>query len=485
MARRIAYKGRELPLTVQLSAALVAGGLLLAWIVALIGADLLSQEHAREQHSRELTLCQDLASRAAPLLDHSDDLRLAVLAASTADLGKCRVLMVDKTGLVRLDTGLSLGGKRLQQESADGPVQRQIPGGFWEVIAPALSNRGNAGEVRIRYPSPELFNAGFPWSLFGIAFLTSLSLAIMASWIGHQQVLRIRRATEQAYRLSRGEASVVVEAGAVGGLRELHHALEQLDAVTEKWQAEVEEGFLELAKQLLRSLEQRGCIPRGHGERTRRYAITLAERLGLDPASKRELAIAALLIDLGKVGVRPSALSKVGRLSEVERESLRQYPLRSAHLLAGLPGLRGAARIVRHHHEKYDGSGYPEGLRGERIPVRSRILAIADAYDLLTSMGPQGDAMSWPEALDRMHEDRGEHFDPDLLDLFEEEIRKAPTPTNRQSRVLISSAGVVPYKLAEEPSSGWIEEQEDPENLLAYGEEELELYGDSAEEQSG
>jgi len=178
-------------------------------------------------------------------------------------------------------------------------------------------------------------------------------------------------------------------------------------------------------------------------------------------------------------------MNKGGDLSEVERESLRQYPQRSAHLLAGLPGFRGVSRIVRHHHEKYDGSGYPEGLRGERIPVRSRILAIADAYDLLTSAGPHGCAMPWPEALDRMHEDRGEHFDPDLLDLFEEEIRKAPTPIKSDSRLLISSTGVVPYKRAEEPSAELALEESDPDSILDYGEEELELYRDSAEESGG
>ncbi|MHC5062513.1 MAG: HD-GYP domain-containing protein [Planctomycetota bacterium] len=213
--------------------------------------------------------------------------------------------------------------------------------------------------------------------------------------------------------------------------------------------------------------------------------MMLADRLSIDPNSKRELAVAALLVDIGKVGVRQSALCKGGHLDEVERESLRQSPQRSAFLLSGLPSLRGAARIVRHHHEKYDGSGFPEGLRGERIPVRSRILAIADAYDLLTSPGQQGEAMSWPEALDRMHEDRGEHFDPDILDLFEEEIRKSPLPSESKSRVLISNSGVLPYKLGEEPRAIAVEEAEDSESLLAYGEEELELYGDEGEGRLG
>ncbi|MHC5062514.1 MAG: hypothetical protein ACYTG5_00910 [Planctomycetota bacterium] len=152
MARRIAYKGRELPLTVQLSAALVAGGLLLAWIVAMVGADMRSHDHEREQHARELALCKDLASRAAPLLDRGDDLRLAVLAASTADLGKCRVLLLGRDGLVRLDTGLSLGGKELGTESADGPVQRELENGSFEVIAPRFCAFGEPPSRPIASP---------------------------------------------------------------------------------------------------------------------------------------------------------------------------------------------------------------------------------------------------------------------------------------------------------------------------------------------
>jgi HD-GYP domain-containing protein (c-di-GMP phosphodiesterase class II) len=197
-------------------------------------------------------------------------------------------------------------------------------------------------------------------------------------------------------------------------------------------------------------LEQRGHVPPGHGERAARYAGILAARLNLLPEDRRELELAARLHDVGKAGVRTSALGQRGVLTDDERASMREHPVRGARFLASVPSLARVAEAIRHHHEKYDGSGHPDGLRGDRIPLGARILAIADAYDLATSISPDGEPVPWPEALDRLREDRGTHFDPWLLDLFEAEIRSNPVPSRPLRPVMISTAGVMPYQATDD-----------------------------------
>src|SRR5690606_24559269 len=198
------------------------------------------------------------------------------------------------------------------------------------------------------------------------------------------------------------------------------------------------------------------------------------------------VAEAALLADLGKAGVRPAALVKAAGLDEVERDSLRQHPLRGASLVAALPDLEDVALAIRHQHEKWDGAGFPDGLRGERIPLASRILAIATNYDLMTAGSIYGRPVSWPDALDRLREDRGDHFDPQLVDAFERPVRRNPPRIGRDEHVAISTDGVVPYRAMHEDQGGEsaaIEEAVD--EILAYSEAELEVVFDDPPEDRG
>ncbi len=476
-------KRRGLPLTAQLVASLVVGALLLSFVVGYVGA---SASVGREQamHSDRMDLCVSLAARAGNLIERDDKLRLSVLATSAADLAACRVIILGQTGKVRLDTGIALSEKQLKIESQDGPLQRSGDEGGFEVLAPALGNEGFAGEVRLRYRMPELVAAaGLSWSLFGITFLASLSLVGMAWWVCHTWVAHAQHIVRRVDGIARGERVPPPSTLHHGVLGDLEDAITRVGAQTDRRLREVEEGVIEMAKHVVHTLEQRGLTSPGHGERTKRYSLILADAVELDASQRRAIEISAQLIDLGKSWVRPTALQKLEGLDTLERESLRRYPQRGAAELARIPSLHGVAEAMRHHREKYNGEGYPDGLRGVCIPLSSRILAIAEAYDLLTCR-VDGAGMTWPEALDRLHEDRGEHFDPDLLDLFEDEMRKSPVPATKKTAVVISQDGVAPYKLAEEPA---IIDEDDVDRLLgdddtaalfAAAESELEVLGD-------
>ena len=420
-------------------------------------------------------LTASLAARAAPLLLARDDLRLSMLAASAAGLGDQRVLILDRKGQVVVDTGVALGNNSLPVLTMAGGFGRTIKDGTLERLSPALGLRGMVGEVRVQYQDirgrPQA--APFSWMLFASTVLASLTLVVVVGFVSHHWMAHVHEAAATARSLARGETSARCRRRAGGAIYNLQESLHDLGKSLAEGDNQARGSLVELGQQMVELLERRGLT--GHAERTCRYAMILAQRLGLTSEETRDLEQAARLHDLGEAWLRPSLLDKDGPLDEGERACLRSLPDRGASVLGRLPSLRRVADIIRHHREKYDGSGYPDGLRGERIPLGARILAIADAYDQLTTCVSRGRPQRWPEALDSLSEDRGEHFDPWLLDLFEEEVRKAPVPKNASHQVMISAAGVLPYKAVQ---GDWVidrfPEGED-EEMIKLGQAELDV----------
>ncbi|MHC5073062.1 MAG: HD-GYP domain-containing protein, partial [Planctomycetota bacterium] len=335
------------------------------------------------------------------------------------------------------------------------------------------------GEVRVRYPDIHSMAAAMPfsWSLFAGTVLTCVTLIMVAGFVSHHWMLHVREAAETARCLARGETSTRCRRRVGGAIHDLQANLHDLGKSLAEGDIQARSSLVELGQQMVELLERRGL--KGHAERTCRYAMILAGRLGLTSEETRDLELAARLHDLGEAWLRPSLLDKNGPLDDGERACLRSLPDRGASILGRLPSLRRVAEIIRRHREKFDGSGYPDGLRGERIPLGARIVAIADAYDQLTTCASDGPPLAWPQALDRLQEDRGEHFDPWLLDLFEEEIRKAPVPEPR-NQVMISQAGVLPYKAAQED---WLIDRvpaDEDDDLSTWAETGLDVVSEDA-----
>ena len=139
---------------------------------------------------------------------------------------------------------------------------------------------------------------------------------------------------------------------------------------------------------ILTTLEVRDPLTRRHSGRVARVGLLLAGALGLSRPARKRLWTAALLHDIGKIGVPDGVLHKPGRLDEEERRALQEHPRIGADILLRIRFPREMARMVLHHHERWDGRGYPAGLAGERIPLESRIIALADAYDAMTADRP-------------------------------------------------------------------------------------------------
>jgi putative two-component system response regulator len=172
------------------------------------------------------------------------------------------------------------------------------------------------------------------------------------------------------------------------------------------------------------TIEARDPYTLGHCDRLSRYAVVLGEALGLDPEMLRALRLGGYLHDLGKIAVPDGILLKPGPLDPIEQERIRAHPGAGSDLVLGLRSLELVRPIMRHHHEKWDGSGYPDGLKGEAIPLGARIISVVDVYDALHTDRPYKAALSRSEAVSLlMRETDAGYWDPKIVDAFLEILR--------------------------------------------------------------
>lgn len=165
-------------------------------------------------------------------------------------------------------------------------------------------------------------------------------------------------------------------------------------------------------------IEARDPLTRGHVERVRGYALELGEALGLNPDQLVVLEYGALLHDVGKVSIPEVVLNKPSRLTPEEMLIIQSHTTAGAKIIEGITHLREALPYILYHHEKWDGTGYPQGLSGSQIPKEGRLLALADVFDALTSDRPYHQGMSIGDALDLIRRDAGSHFDPEMAEVF-------------------------------------------------------------------
>jgi len=155
-----------------------------------------------------------------------------------------------------------------------------------------------------------------------------------------------------------------------------------------------------------------------HWQKVKEYVVVLGEALKLEPPEISKLETCALLHDIGKISISEKILNKPGTLTAEEWEAIKTHPQVGANIVSQARELAPYLAGVLHHHERYDGSGYPQGLKGEEIPLEARILAIADAFAAMTSVRSYSDALSVEEALEEIKRGAGKQFDPHLAEVF-------------------------------------------------------------------
>lgn len=182
--------------------------------------------------------------------------------------------------------------------------------------------------------------------------------------------------------------------------------------------------FYSTVETLIRAIQARDRYTSGHSARVSRYALLIADKFGFNNKQKHELYLAAMLHDIGKIGIPDALLNREGKLTEAQMQRIRSHVKVGASMLKALGEMNPIVPLILHHHEAWNGSGYPDGLSGEEIPLMSRILAVADAYDAMTSDRPYRRALSVPDTVDEIRRFSGVTFDPKVVDAFMEVLEE-------------------------------------------------------------
>ena len=191
-------------------------------------------------------------------------------------------------------------------------------------------------------------------------------------------------------------------------------------------QGELRSSYVATVRVLADAIEAKDRFLRGHAHEVSQYVLSVADRLGLGPHQREQLVYSSLLHDVGKIGISERILMKPAALTPEERSVIQLHPRIGYRLVQQVPALKETELAILHHHERWDGDGYPAGLRGEEIPLEARIIAVADAFSAMTADRPYRGRMSLEEACLELEHCAGTQFDPAVVRLFVEEVRHRP-----------------------------------------------------------
>jgi putative nucleotidyltransferase with HDIG domain len=181
---------------------------------------------------------------------------------------------------------------------------------------------------------------------------------------------------------------------------------------------DIRDNYLKTVRAFALAVEAKDQYTHGHSENVMKYTIVLAKHLGLSDTEIENVKYAGLLHDIGKIGISEFILNKPSRLTNIEFDEIKKHPALGAKIIADVPFLHPLVPFVLHHHEFYDGSGYPEGISGEEIPYGARILSVADVFEAMTSTRPYRKALSPEIAVQTLVAGKGKQFDPNMVDAF-------------------------------------------------------------------
>ncbi|WP_162485042.1 HD-GYP domain-containing protein [Carboxydothermus hydrogenoformans] len=182
-----------------------------------------------------------------------------------------------------------------------------------------------------------------------------------------------------------------------------------------KLYSDLRESYLSTIRALVAALEAKDPYTKGHSERVSELAVEIAKEMGLNADQIDIIRHMALLHDVGKIGILDTVLNKKGTLDPEEKELIQEHPVLGAKIVEEIPFLKQYAGMVRHHHERFDGTGYPDKVSGEKIPLGARIIAVADTYDAMTSDRPYRSALTKEQAMSELELNAGQQHDPRVV----------------------------------------------------------------------
>jgi putative nucleotidyltransferase with HDIG domain len=263
------------------------------------------------------------------------------------------------------------------------------------------------------------------WQVVSVV-LVSLALALGLGVLFAFGITRpVGKCVSGALQIARGNFGTTLDVKTRNEIGELAHTFNYMsrqllyyDRENKDLVATLEHGYLETIRALANSIDAKDPYTRGHSVRVTSVALALGRKLGLDEVQMRYLRFGGILHDIGKIGISEEILAKKGRLSEEEMKIVRNHPVLGEKIIEPIDFLAPVKELVLHHHEWFDGSGYPSGLKGEKIPLGARIINAADTYDAVTSERPYQEAVDNREAIEILSRLRERQIDPHICDIL-------------------------------------------------------------------
>ncbi len=258
------------------------------------------------------------------------------------------------------------------------------------------------------------------WSLFALALAIGVGV-VMAIRLASP----IRALAEQAHDIAEGRYGQRVEVRGAAEIADLSSSFNRMSESIDRAMGDLKKAarenhelFINSVRALAAAIDAKDPYTRGHSERVARYAVSIARAMELPPEEVRKVRLSALLHDVGKIGIDDRILRKPTALTDDEFEVMKTHPVKGAAIMSAIPQLADVVPGMKHHHEKWEGGGYPDGLKGEEIPLLARIVSVADTFDAMTTTRPYQKAMEISYVIQRIQSLAGTRFDKRITDVL-------------------------------------------------------------------
>jgi len=345
---------------------------------------------------------------------------------------------VDKTG----ETYYPSGG-RIFKSNGDGTIIKEVtgtPGDFFEITSPIVFMEKNLGSVVLSINKSVLYNAQREAHrkialVFAIILLVGTTTSVLLTSFLTRPIKELSAGVDELKQGKRRRQLRVYSQDELGRLTESFNEMTALITTQKEelsnYADDLEESYVATVKVLAAAIDARDHYTLGHSTRVARLSVQLGEEIGLPKEELEKLGIACLFHDVGKIKIPDSILLKRDKLHASEFTEMMRHTEYGAEILSKASSLLKYIPVVRHHHEWHDGTGFPDGLSGDQIPLSAAVTSLADIFDAMTSDRPYRKALSKEEALRRMQDLSGKQFHPDLLKKF---IKLIKEEKNRQSQ---------------------------------------------------
>ena len=280
------------------------------------------------------------------------------------------------------------------------------------------------GELGVALPQNFFIrlNRSAGWQIVIVVTVIFLLVILSGVLVAESITRPLLQVVQASAEVARGNLRVKVDSGSNDEVHTLEKTFNYMISELDRSNFELLEAYNSSLEGWSKALDLRDHGTENHSQRVVELTVHIARKLGVKEADLIHIRRGALLHDIGKMGVPDRILLKPGKLSAEEWEIMRKHPVYAYEMLSPIRHLRQAIDIPYCHHERWDGNGYPNGLKGEEIPLAARIFAVVDAWDALTSDRPYRKALSWSEAMEIIRSESGTHFDPQIVDLLEQSL---------------------------------------------------------------